>query len=80
MKRFKLTGTLYYEVNAESEDDVFNQLEERFAIENIMAENEFWDNLEIKEIDELEELIEDKTNNLKLQKTKVGGGENSKLV
>jgi hypothetical protein len=50
MKEYNIKINMEYSVNAESEDDVLNQLEERFAIENQTAENEFWDNCEVTEI------------------------------
>jgi|PlaIllAssembly_1097288.scaffolds.fasta_scaffold181920_4 hypothetical protein len=49
-KKFKVTLDLEYEVFAEDEDSVMNQLENDIARENQTIENEFWDNLEIKEM------------------------------
>ncbi len=34
----------------ETKEEAFNQLEEKFGRENMTAENEFWDNMELVEI------------------------------
>lgn len=59
-KNYKITINAEYSVEAENEDEAYVELEERFASENMTAENEFWDNCEIEQEDELKELIEDK--------------------
>ena len=55
MGTFKLTLKNEYEIEAESEEEAFNELEERFAIENTTAENEFWGSLEVEDIEALKE-------------------------
>lgn len=50
MKKFKLTLNLEYEVMAEDEEDAYAELEMDFNTENTTANNQFWDNLKVKEI------------------------------
>jgi hypothetical protein len=54
MKTFRMKLDMEYEVEAESIEEAYVELEERFAIENITAVNEFWDNIEVTEIQEKE--------------------------
>lgn len=51
MTTYKLKLDLEYEVEAESEEEAFEELEEQFGSENTTAEVEFWDGLEVEEID-----------------------------
>ena len=50
MKTYILKLDIQFEVEADTEEEAFEYLEERFAIENRTAENEFWDNMEITEL------------------------------
>ena len=51
--KYRVEGKLIYEVEAEKEKEVFNELADKFARENTTAENEFWNNLDvIREVDE----------------------------
>jgi hypothetical protein len=56
MKDYKLKLNLCYSITAESEEEAKIKLEERFAQENMTAENEFWDNMEVYE-DKIDECI-----------------------
>ena len=46
----ELILNLTFETEENNLEEALNQLEERFAIENRTAENEFWDNLELVEV------------------------------
>jgi len=49
-KLFKLKLNLEFEVEADSKDEAYIELEERFASENTNANNQFWDNLNVVEV------------------------------
>lgn len=55
MKKFKLKINTEFEVESDNKDLVYEVLENQLARENTTAENQFWDNIEIEEIDGLEE-------------------------
>jgi len=48
----ELRLTLSYSTDKDTIEEAFNELEERFASENTIVENEFWDNLELVELKE----------------------------
>ena len=50
LKKYKLKLNLEYDVEAEDDEDAKVKLEERFGIENKLASNEFWDQMEVIEI------------------------------
>ena len=62
----ELRLTLSYSTDKDTIEEAFNELEERFASENTIVENEFWDNLELVELKE--QLLFLKS---KLEKTKM---------
>jgi len=43
--KYKLKIEKEYEIEAEDEEEAYNNLEERFATENTTASVEFWENL-----------------------------------
>ena len=51
MTTYKLKLDLEYEVEADSEEDAYIELEEQLGSENTTAEVEFWDGLEVEEIE-----------------------------
>lgn len=55
MKTYELTLNVSFVVEAKNEENAYNKLGERFARENMTAENEFWDNIEVKEIEKMED-------------------------
>lgn len=50
MKKYKLKLNLEYDVEAENDEDAKAKLEERFGMENTLASNEFWDQMEVIEV------------------------------
>ena len=48
----ELKVNITYSTEAETLEEAQEELEERFAIENTTAENEFWDNMELVEVKE----------------------------
>jgi len=50
MTKFLMKIDNEYEVEAENEESAYEILEERFAMENQTAENEFWDSIIVTKI------------------------------
>lgn len=48
--KFKLIFHNEYEVEAESKDEATEKLIEKFNRENMTAETEFWENIEVNEV------------------------------
>jgi hypothetical protein len=63
MKKMKLRINKEYEIDAETEEEAMENLEEQFGRENNTAENEFWAEIEVVE----EALSEEEIDELSLQ-------------